>query len=60
MVGGVFVGAVTLIPNAGSDVVRVPSLTLITMPDYAPTFALVGVPVSAPVAVLKLAHAGLF
>jgi hypothetical protein len=43
--------------NAGSETGSPPPLTLITMPVKLPTFALVGVPESAPVAVLKVAHA---
>jgi hypothetical protein len=37
-----------------------PSLTLIVMLEVVPTLAAVGVPLSCPVDVLKLAHAGLF
>jgi hypothetical protein len=46
--------------NDGSDVRLVPSLALITMPEYVPTCDDVGVPVSAPLAVLKFAQAGRF
>ena len=35
-----------------------PSLTLITMLEKLPTYARVGVPVSCPVALLKLAQGG--
>ena len=45
--------------NAGKLALNVPSLTLITMPLVTPTLLLVGVPVNAPVAVLKLAQLGL-
>jgi len=37
----------------------VPSLTLMTMLVYVPKFAALGVPVSAPLAALKLAQTGL-
>ena len=54
--------ATTAMLNAGSavGVLTLPSLTLITMPVVVPTFAAVGVPVRAPVAVLNCAHDGLF
>ena len=39
-----FDACVTAIENAGSDVVALPSLTLMTMFEYAPTCAAVGVP----------------
>src|SRR5688500_11539016 len=44
--------------NDGSEVRFVPSLALITMLEYVPTLVAVGVPVSAPVEVLKVAQAG--
>ena len=44
--------------NAGSATLDVPSFTLITMLEYEPTFALVGVPLNWPVAALKAAHEG--
>ena len=50
--------AATVIAKPGSDAVDVPSETLITMLLYVP--AAVGVPLSAPVVVLKLAQLGLF
>ena len=43
--------------NAGSEVRLVPSLALITMLEYVPTFDAVGVPVNAPLVVLKVAQA---
>ena len=42
--------------NAGKDAVSVPSLTLITIPANVP--GAVGVPVRAPLLVLKLAQDG--
>ena len=48
--GAVFGGAFTVIANAGSDVVALPSLTLMTMFAYEPTCAVVGVPLRRPVA----------
>ena len=45
--------------KAGKLALNVPSLTLIIMPLVTPTSLLVGVPVKAPVAVLKLAQLGL-
>lgn len=52
--------ALTEIENAASEVVTLPSLTRITMFEYVPTCASVGVPLNRPVEVLKDAHAGLF
>lgn len=52
--------ASTVIANAGSERVLVPSLTEITMLDWAPTFAVFGVPKRRPVAALKDAQVGLF
>jgi hypothetical protein len=60
MTGAVFGAEFTVIENAGSDVVALPSLALITMFAYEPTFAAVGVPDNWPVLVLKVAQAGLF
>jgi hypothetical protein len=37
-----------------------PSLTLMTMPEYVPTFDAVGFPLRSPVAVLKPAQDGAF
>jgi hypothetical protein len=59
MVGAVLGGALTVIANEGNDVVALPSLTRMTMPDVVPTFAVVGVPLKRPVVVLNEAHAGL-
>src|SRR6516162_8886793 len=60
MTGGGGAGVfATVIENAGSEAVCVPSLTLITMPGSVPTFPAVGVPDSWPVALLNLAHTGL-
>jgi hypothetical protein len=61
MTGGTFTGAgaVTVIVNGLSDADSWPSLTLITILLYEPTCELLGVPVSAPVAMLKVAQAGL-
>lgn len=49
----------TWIENAGSDALICPSVVPITMLEYVPTFAAVGVPASWPVDELKLAHEGL-
>jgi hypothetical protein len=46
--------------NDGSEALLVPSLTVMMMLEYVPVCALVGVPLSLPFDVLKLAHAGLF
>jgi hypothetical protein len=48
----------TVIANADNEADALPSLTLITMPEVVPTFAAVGVPLSCPVALLKLAQEG--
>jgi hypothetical protein len=58
IVGATF-GAVTVIEKDGNDLVELPSLTRITMPDVVPTFAAAGVPLSRPVVVLNEAQAGL-
>ena len=50
---------VTVRLKAGSAALKLPSLTLITMPEVVPTSLLPGVPVKAPVLVLKLAQLGL-
>lgn len=52
-------GAETVMEKGESEVRVSPSLTLMTMFENVPTFVLVGVPESWPLAVLKLAHAGL-
>ena len=46
--------------NAGRAADCVPSLTLITMFEKAPTLELDGVPVSEPVAMLNVPHEGMF
>ncbi len=43
------VGCTTLIENAGSDFVAMPSLTLMTMFEYDPIWDEDGVPVRLPV-----------
>jgi hypothetical protein len=58
MTGAVLVGPpVTVIENAGSATVLVPSLTPITMLEVVVT--VVGVPLSRPLRMEKFAHAGL-
>jgi hypothetical protein len=52
-------GAETVIENAGSDALAVPSLTEIVMFENVPTSVLAGVPVRAPVVVLNAAQLGL-
>ena len=49
----------TVIENDGRSVVATPSDTAMTMPEYVPTPAAVGVPESRPVVVEKLAQLGL-
>jgi hypothetical protein len=53
-------GPRTWIANGPSDVLAAPSLTLITMFEYVPMLPVRGVPLSAPVDVLKDAHDGRF
>jgi hypothetical protein len=48
-----------VIVKAGKEALATPSLTLITIPASVPTSAAAGVPVSCPLAMLKLAHEGL-
>src|SRR5262245_39703870 len=55
-----FADCVTAIEKAGRDDVALPSLTRMTMFEYAPTCAAVGVPDNCPVLVLNVAHAGRF
>ena len=55
---GATTAAVTVIANDDNDADPLPSLTLITIPEVAPTSAAVGVPLSCPLAVLKLAQEG--
>jgi hypothetical protein len=45
--------------KSGSAAVAAPLLTLIVMSEYSPSSALVGVPLSSPVAMLKLPQEGL-
>jgi hypothetical protein len=49
----------TTTEKAASDIFVVPSLTLMTMFEYVPVCAGVGVPLSSPVAMLKVAQDGL-
>jgi len=44
--------------NAGNDTVSTPSVTLMVIPLVVPTSVLDGVPLIAPLAVLKVAQAG--
>ena len=55
-----FAGAVTVMENIGSETVSFVSVTEITMLAYTPAAPAVGVPESLPVAVLNVAHVGLF
>jgi len=55
---GATTAAFTVIANADNAADALPSLTLITMPEVVPTSAAVGVPLSCPLVVLKLAHEG--
>lgn len=52
------VDCTTLIAKAGSDLVAMPSLTLMTIFEYVPTCDEDGVPVSLPVLLLNEAQAG--
>ena len=54
------VAAVTVMLKGGSELEATPSLTLSTMLEYVPVCVLAGVPESWPVAMLKLAQAGMF
>jgi hypothetical protein len=49
-----------VIENAASEADEVPSDTEIAIPEVDPTLAAAGVPVSAPVVLLKVAQLGLF
>ena len=49
IVGARLAEPVTVIENGGSATLVLPSLTRISMFEYVPTFAAVGVPVSCPV-----------
>jgi len=59
IVSVVAVVPVTVIANSGNCAHERPSVTLIPMPDVVPMLEVVGVPLSFPVELLKLAHAGL-
>lgn len=52
--------SLTAMLKAGSDAEVLPSLTRITIFEYEPACALLGVPESRPVEVLNVAHDGLF
>jgi hypothetical protein len=56
----VFGAAFTVIENAGKDVVALPSLALMTMFAYEPTFVAAAVPDNRPVLALNVAQLGLF
>ena len=58
LTSGATTAAFTAIANGVNDADVLPSLTLITIPEVVPTSAAVGVPLSCPVAVLKLAQDG--
>ena len=60
IVGALFGAAATVIENAPSAALSLPSLTLMTMFEYVPTLAAAGVPTNCPVAVLNVAHVGRF
>src|SRR6267378_6088048 len=53
------IAATTILKGASAADV-LPSLTLITMLANVPTLELVGVPLSEPIAMLKVAHEGMF
>jgi hypothetical protein len=59
-VGAGATGALTAILKGGSEAEPTPSLTVSTMFEYVPVCVLLGVPERRPVAMLKLAHTGLF
>src|SRR5258708_170598 len=48
----------TVMENAGSEALAVPSLTEMTMLEVVPALAAAGVPLSLPVEVLNVAHEG--
>ena len=58
IVGARFGASATVIANGASAVLVLPSLTLMTMFEYVPTFAAVGVPDNCPVTLLNVAHVG--
>jgi hypothetical protein len=49
----------TVMAKVGSDALLDPSLTLITIPGYVPTFPAAGVPLSWPLEVSNFVHDGL-
>ncbi len=51
--------AITATVKGAREVVTLPSLTLMVIPVDEPTLAAVGTPLNLPLAVLKVAHAGL-
>jgi hypothetical protein len=53
------IGSATVIEKAGREIVPVMLVALITMLPKVPTLTVVGVPVNAPVDVLKVAHEGM-
>lgn len=62
MTGALFVvlpDPVTLMLNADSEAVALPSVTEMTMFEYVPACDAVGVPLSEPEELLNQAHAGL-
>ena len=58
MVGAELGAAATVILNAASEAVRLPSLTVMAMFENVPALVLPGVPESLPVDALKVAHEG--
>jgi hypothetical protein len=48
----------TVMLKAGSEARPEPPLTLMTIPEYVPTFAAAGVPLRRPEVVLNVAHDG--
>jgi hypothetical protein len=56
--GGVDDGAVTAIAKGPIDALLLPLDAVMVMPADVPSLATAGLPVSAPVLVLKAAHAG--
>jgi hypothetical protein len=60
MAGARLLGAVTVIANAGREAVARPSLTRMTIFEYVPTLAAVGVPLRSPVDAVNVAHVGRF
>src|SRR4026207_1398591 len=59
IVGARFGASVTVMPNGASSLKVVPSVTLITMPEFVPIWAADGVPLSRPLEASKVAHVGL-